>query len=295
MVQRDDQDLAPKFVGAVMQATSILRSLARMGEPMGVAAIAREAGVSTSTCFNILRTLANERLISFNPAQKTYQMGLGVLEFTVPLLGANQADLIRPELIRLSQERACLVCLWHVTDNERIVLVDSISSGNIVRIDIQVGSRLPAWVGAVGRCYAANQNLSDSALRKQFGKLQWQSPPSFEEYCRDVQEARATGYAFDPGNLFRGVDIAGTLVTDTRGTARFGLSMIAIAGQMDANALKEAALDMRDAADWISETLFGAHRGQRQIERKAAASDIAAGSSRRRKSNASKAHQDAAE
>jgi DNA-binding IclR family transcriptional regulator len=270
MVQRDDQDLAPKFVGAVMQATSILRTLARMGEPAGVAAIAREAGVSASTCFNILRTLANERLISFDPAQKTYQMGLGVLEFTVPLLGANQADLIRPELIRLSQERPCLVCLWHVTDNERIVLVDRVSSGNIVRIDVQIGSRLPAAVGAVGRCYAANQKLSDAALRKQFARLQWQSPPGFEEYKRDVAEARRTGYAFDPGNLFRGVDIAGALVTDTRGTARFGLSVIAISGQMKHDDLKAAALDLRDAADWISETLFGAVRGQRQIDRRAA-------------------------
>src|SRR3954447_23514735 len=40
-----DQDLAPKIVGAVANAVSILRAMAQTGAPVGVAAIARDTGV----------------------------------------------------------------------------------------------------------------------------------------------------------------------------------------------------------------------------------------------------------
>lgn len=266
-----NQDPTPKFVGAVGNAVSILKSLAQLGEPAGVAAIARDAGVSVSTCFNILRTLASERLVAFDPHQKTYRIGLGILELSVPLLGANQADLIRPELERLASERSCLICLWQVTESERIVLVDRVSKARTVRVNMSFGSRLPAFVGAVGRCYAAHRNLSHAKLAKRFAELQWQSPPSFDDYVNEVEQAARDGFAFDLGQLFVGLEIAGALVTDANDKARFGISGIAISGQMPKGALEALAADLRDTADWISETLFGLSRGVRQSRRKALA------------------------
>lgn len=83
-----------KFVGAVENAISILRFLTHDYAASGVARIARETGINVSTTFNILRTLANEGLISMNPSTKEYSPGLGLLEFSVPLLGTNQIDLL---------------------------------------------------------------------------------------------------------------------------------------------------------------------------------------------------------
>src|SRR5260370_18195899 len=107
MRKRANQDLAPNFVGAVGNAVSILRSLAHSSEPAGVAAIARNAGVSVSTSFNILRTLASERLVVFDPESKTYRIGLRMLEFSVPPLGSSQAACIPPPLNRLHRQRSC--------------------------------------------------------------------------------------------------------------------------------------------------------------------------------------------
>ena len=59
-----------KFVGAVENAISILRFLTHDYAASGVARIARETGINVSTTFNILRTLANEGLISMNPSTK---------------------------------------------------------------------------------------------------------------------------------------------------------------------------------------------------------------------------------
>jgi len=271
MSQATDQAPAPKIVGAVANACSILRVLAQAGEPMGVATVARATNVSVSTCFNILRTLAAERLVEFDEAAKSYRLGVGMLEFSVPLLGVNQVDLIRPELHRLSAEHNSLICLWQITETERVVLVDRIASGSNVRVDMSLGARLPAYVGAVGRCYAALSDLNYTDLKANFDGLKWQAPPTFEGYLADVQQAAIDGYAFDFGTLFVGVEIAASIVTDASGRTRLGISGINIAGQLQRSDLKRLAVDIRNSADWISETLFGVSKGLRQADRRAAA------------------------
>lgn len=270
MRKTDDQAPTPKIVGAVANAISIMRFLAQANEPMGVAVIARQTNVSASSCFNILRTLASERLVEFDETEKTYRIGAGVLEFSVPLLGVNQVDLIRPELLRLSDQHNSLICLWHITENERVLLVDRVSTGKTVRVDMSHGSRLPAYVGAVGRCYAASANLDSSELKTRFDAVQWQSAPPFETYLADVERAKGDGYAFDLGQLFIGLEIAASIVTDATGKPRLGISGINIAGQLQRRELEKLAVDLRNSADWISETLFGASKGIRQAERRAA-------------------------
>ena len=272
MSQTADQAPAPKIVGAVANAVSILRVLAQAGEPMGVAAISRTTNIGVSTCFNILRTLATERLVDFDDHAKTYRIGAGVLELSVPLLGINQVDLIRPELQRLSAEHNSLICLWQITESERVVLVDRIATGRNVRVDMSIGARLPAYVGAVGRCFAALADLKKEDLREKFDKLQWQNPPLFDDYLAQVEQAKRDGYAFDLGKLFIGVEIAASIVTDSSGKLRLGVSGINIAGQLQRRNLDRLAIDIRNSTDWISETLFGVTRGVRQANRRAAGS-----------------------
>lgn len=51
---------------------------------MGATQIARETGLNVSSAFNILRTLTHEGVLSFDPATKTYRIGMGLLEVAAP-------------------------------------------------------------------------------------------------------------------------------------------------------------------------------------------------------------------
>mgnify|MGYP000442229795 CR=1 FL=1 len=115
-------DTGQKLVPAVQNAMIIMRLLAASGRPMGATQIAREAGLNVSSAFNILRTLSHEGLLSFDPEAKTYVIGMGLMEFAAPLLGANPADLIRPTLTAIAQEHQVAIALWQITANERIEL-----------------------------------------------------------------------------------------------------------------------------------------------------------------------------
>ncbi|HBT02125.1 MAG TPA: IclR family transcriptional regulator [Citreicella sp.] len=250
-------DTGQKLVPAVQNAMSILRLVAAQGRPMGATQIARETGLNVSSAFNILRTLSHEGLLSFDPAAKTYRMGMGLLEFAVPLLGANPADVIRPALTAIAQDHQTMIALWQITPTDRIVLTDRFTAPNILHAVLAQNSRLPVFSGAIGRCYAATKGLTEAQTRKGFATVRWQDAPSFESYWADVLKARDTRTACDRSQLFRGLDIVASLARDAGGVPRLGMSSITIAGQQTDESLAAIATALAGAAAQIERCLFG--------------------------------------
>jgi len=250
----------PRSVGAVVNALSILRYLARSGTPTGVSAIARATGVTPSTTFNILRTLATERLVVFDTEAKTYRLGFGVVELAVGLLGTNHGDLIRPELERLALNSGALMCLWQVTDTNRVVLIDRVWDPDTIRVDLPLGKRLPSLIGAVGRAIAASGTLDEDDLRLRFARLRWQDPPGFQGYLDSVTQARATGYGLDLGNLFRGVNSVAAVVHDHAKKPRYGISGVVLGGQTSLEEMHRLGRELTEVAERIGAALFAARQ-----------------------------------
>ena len=253
-----DEITQTRPVGALVHALSILRYLSARGRPEGVSVIARATGVNGSTCFNILRTLVAEGLVVFDDTDKTYRPGVGLVELAVGVLGANPADMIRPELERMALDHRALMCLWHITGDDRIVLIERAFDPAATRVDLPVGKRLPAYSGGVGRALAAHRGLSRDDLCAPFAALRWQSPPGFDAYADSVADAARLGYAVDLGELYIGVDVVGSIVTDARGVARYGISSITLAGQIDATARHAIGVDIANTCRRIGGALFAA-------------------------------------
>lgn len=249
-------ETGPRSVGAVVHALRILRHLAGRGRPEGVTAIARATEINTSTCFNILRTLAAEGLVSFDAEAKTYRMGLGAMELAAGLIGASHTDLIRPEMERLAHASGAVIGLWHVTGDGRLVLIDRAFAPSAVRIEIAPGRRLPAYAGAVGRVVAALERPAPSALRRGFQRVRWQRPVEYADWAAEVTAAARDGYALDRGRMFAGVDSAGAAVADRSGRVRYGLSGICIEGQLAEAHLHDLGRELRGLGRRIGAALF---------------------------------------
>ncbi|MCA0203664.1 MAG: IclR family transcriptional regulator [Proteobacteria bacterium] len=257
-----DEAASQRPVGALVHALRILRHLAALGRPAGVNAISRATGVSPSTCFNLLRTLAAEGLVTFDASDKSYRPGLGLVELAVGVLGTNPGDLIRPELERLARQYRVLMCLWHITGDDRIVLIERAFEPAATRVDLPLGKRLPAYTGGVGRVLAAQRRLPEAEIRRHYDALRWESPPpDFAAYRASIEEAGRQGYAEDLGQLYVGVDVVGALIVDAAGEARYGMSSISLAGQMDAGARRAIGEDLVRTCGRIGHSLFAAPRG----------------------------------
>ncbi|HZD25694.1 MAG TPA: helix-turn-helix domain-containing protein, partial [Alphaproteobacteria bacterium] len=197
-----------KLVGALVGGIRIMRYLNAATEPVGVNRVARDLALNPSTAYNLLRTLVYERLAVFDPERKTYAPGPGLAD-----LGAGMQDftahirLVRAHLRDLAARNDVTAILWHRSDDEHAVLIDGVESPANVHIRMDLGQRLPLFVGAMGRCFAAHEGLGREALRERFSHLRWQTPLSFDDYEKGVEAVRRQGYAVDTGDFAQGVTI----------------------------------------------------------------------------------------
>lgn len=245
-----------KPVGAVLAAIRILRFLDAARGPAGVNQIARGANVIPSTCFNILRTLAHERLVTFDPTTKTYELGFGLAALAKSALEQGSlVKLVRPHLERLARQHEVTTTLWYRIGDDRVMLVDSAESGGAIRIRMNVGQRLPLLVGAFGRCMAASEGLSKAALERRFRSLRWATPMAFNSYYKQVQAARADGFAVDRENFAKGITTASSAVLAPDGRPIMAISAVTFSAQIQGKSLKQLCIAIRDSAAEITSAL----------------------------------------
>ncbi|HEY1981461.1 MAG TPA: IclR family transcriptional regulator C-terminal domain-containing protein [Xanthobacteraceae bacterium] len=245
---------AATSVPAIMHAVRILRYLSQR-KATGVTIIAQDTGISASSCFNILRTLAGQGLVKFNSRTKTYSLGVGMAEIASGLFGGSSLKSIRSSLDRIAKEYGVLLAIWHITIEEHVVLIERIFPDLRARVELQLAQRLPAFAGAVGRSIAAVQSASHDLLRKRFKEIRWQTPTTFEEYLAGVQRARKLGYAIDDGRLIRGVNSVAVPLLGPNGP-HLGISGVTIAGQVSPEDLNRLGADLHSVV-----TAYSTRRG----------------------------------
>lgn len=245
-----------KTVNALARGIAILCYLEEREEPAGVVQIARDLEINASTCFNLLRTLAHERLVVFDPATKKYTPGLRLLELARGVLKQRgYVQLVHPRLERVADKYSVSVMLWQLVSPSRALLVDLAESRTPVRVHISVGQRLPSLIGSLGRCFAGHLGLQKEQVRAMFKELRWQNAPTFKQYWSEVEEARRNGYAFDIGRYNANFTTVAAPILGLDGNAEMAISAIAFVNDLDEAKLQRLASDLRQAADEVSRAL----------------------------------------
>lgn len=245
MISVPDELSPPQKAGTVSQTLALLRFLSTTSRPMGVNAIARELGMAPSSCFKILKQLYEEDFAEFDPETKCYSLGGGaVLLARGALDPGNTFALIRPILEDFALSAGCALGFWRRISNGRIVLAGFVENPGMMRIHMSVGQRLPMYVGAVGRAFAAGSQLSRDQIEREYKLLRWQSPPSLDEYYAQILECRETGYAVDQNNFALGVTTVATGFPDPDGVMSYGISAIRLLGQTSSEEIHQIGTDL---------------------------------------------------
>jgi DNA-binding IclR family transcriptional regulator len=256
LLENDASQEPSKPVNALARGIAILRYLEAREEPVGVVHIARDLGINTSTCFNLLRTLVHERLVVFDSANKKYAPGLGLLELAHGVLKhGGHVRLVHPRLEYIADRYSVTVMLWQLVSPSRALLVDLAESPTPIRVHMSVGQRLPSLIGALGRCFAAHLGLPKARLREMFKELRWQNPPTFKQYWSEVEQARRDGFAVDIGRYNKNFTTVGAAILGPDGVATMAISAIAFSNDLDQARVLHLASDLRAAADDVSRAL----------------------------------------
>lgn len=239
-------------VPAVTRAVAILRFLARSDEPAGVNPIARELGLVPSTCMHILRVLQDEGLVDFDSRTKRYSIGIGILPLARSALRKNTfSTLVQPLLSELSEEFNVTSIATQLAEPSQMVVIALSQSTLPFRLQVDLGSRFPALISATGRLFAAFNVKDTEALQTEFAKLVWDHPPSFEDWCAEVEQSRAQGYAVDRGTYISGVTVIAVPVFNSTGRMVRSLVAIGISERMDDRQVPRLAQSMLELRDKI--------------------------------------------
>jgi IclR family acetate operon transcriptional repressor len=216
----------------VVQAVAILRHLGSLSDGAGVTAIARATRIGPSSCFNVLRTLVREDMVSFDPLTKLYRLGIGTVDLARTALGRDALiNAARLPMARMAETHDAAVGLWRLSAQERLILVGLAESDSATRIHMMVGQRQPAFAGASGRAVLSVRRLADAQILEAYAATRWQEAPGADRFLRQVRAAEARGWADDVGNINHGISTVATAICDRDGTVRFVLSLSIFSGR----------------------------------------------------------------
>lgn len=230
------------------RAIQVLKLLSVSDSAVGVNAIARELGMVPSSCLHILRALADDGLVHVDAKTKQYSLGLGVLSLARRLLGLNPLTKVaQSELDALAKKHGVTVTAVELDGRDRMVVVAMAQASTLMRIDVRVGSRFPAFISATGRCVAAGASLTAAQLEQRFKALDWSNPPRFRDWLQEVEETRRTGVGVDAGRYFAGYTVVAASV-QSKGEVHQAISAVGVSQQLTRRALTSLKKDLRASA-----------------------------------------------
>ncbi len=219
---------------------------------MGVNVIARSLGLVPSTCLHILRVLAREGLVKFDPLTKLYSPGMGLLLLAGSAISASGfSAVVQPELQRLSRRYAVTAIGVEVVGLDYMIAVALSRAQSFVSLQIDVGSHFPALISATGRCVAAFGHFSWQELEARFRSLRWENAPSLSVWRDEIEQVREQGYSIDRGNYIGGVVIVAVPVLGGRSLTN-AIAAVGLVDQIDEVTAIAIAKDMRESAQAVA-------------------------------------------
>jgi len=246
---------------AVTRAVAILRLLGSGTDALGVNAIARTLNLVPSSCLHILRALVAESLVAVDPVTKRYSLDAGLLSLANRVLHQdNFSQDVAPYLDRIAAQFGTTCVAVRITGLRHQVVLALSRADVLFQLQVDVGSRFPALITATGYCCAAFGGYRPATLRQEFERLDWDEPPLFENWMRDVEATRRTGFGVDIGQYIRGASLIAAPVYRAGALISHALVAVGLSAQLDTDRIAKLGGELVLAAETLSQP--GADRSE---------------------------------
>lgn len=245
-----------RAVPAVTRSIAILRLLGEMKQGLGVKAIADSLGLVPSTCLHILRVLVSEELVRMDPDTKRYTLGSGMIRLAKSVLDKGGfAQLVQPVLDQIAAAYGVTAMGVEITRRESVVVLALSKSNQPFRLHTDVGSEFSNLISATGRLVAAHSDENWTQLRKKFNAITWDKAPAFDSWKKEVEQARARGWALDRDNFVEGLTVVAVPLFDGAGHMTHTLVAAGLSGHLTAAAAQKMASELKREVLTLSDLL----------------------------------------
>lgn len=240
-------------VNAIANGYAILKLLAVQEAAQGVTDIAKSTGISPSSCFNILRTLVDLNLATFDDKTKGYSLGPGIFELARD--GMSHDTIVaaaQPVLLALAQKHNATFSLWEILNNDEAALIAMGENSSPARLSLQIGSRQPIGAGSTGRANLSMHKENTAWLKTKFSEVNWEGPITFEEYLNDINKARENGFAVDRDKYYLGISTVSTAFDESKTGRRYCLTAVLLSGAHNAESIDLVGQVLQSAASKLA-------------------------------------------
>lgn len=215
------------MVQSLIKALDILELLDKKGE-MGISEISESLGQEKSTVHRLISTLKFKGYVIQNPSNQKYSNSFKLFEMgnnVVEELGLRrQAQPFMEELAEKSHEAVNLAIL----DGRYMLYIDKIESSETIKVDLNIGKRLPSYCTGLGKAmlaYIPEERLEELFKGEKFTKFTKNTVSSLAELKEQLKRIRERGYSIDNEEYVAGLVCVAAPVMSFRGEVVAALSI----------------------------------------------------------------------
>ncbi|MFA0888752.1 MAG: IclR family transcriptional regulator [Synergistales bacterium] len=188
-----------QILDSVLRTFSIVELLAKKGE-LGVTGIAEEVAMDKSSVYRILATLKRIGYVCQNPSNRKYSNTSKFARLGSPSIElADLRDRAHRVLAAMAEEAGEAASLG-VLEGRDILYIDTIQCSGLIRVNLPIGQKLPAYCSALGKAILAF--MIESEVVALFGDEPfWTPTPRTVASCGallpELRIVRAQGFARD--------------------------------------------------------------------------------------------------
>lgn len=218
---------------AIRRAVEVARAVAQLqGAGATLSRVAHATGFNITTTFRILRSLTEERLLRYDPAEQHYYVG--PFAFELGLAASKDARVSaawRNTVDDIARQTRFTTYLVARANNEAVCLMCVEGSSPLRAVPIEVGQRVPLGVGSAALALLASLDDAEIAriIASQESRLDLfvANGAKPDVIWKRVTDIRRCGYAVNPGELISGITGIGLAVLPHRGMTQFAICVAA--------------------------------------------------------------------
>ena len=228
------------FINSLARGFKLLEKMAEAGEPLTLSQVAKAMQMTLPTAYRFLYTLKAIDFIEKEPDRKAYRITPKVLKLGYGVFKSSELwNTAHPHLLRASQKYGETFNLA-ILEKDQILYIDRIKTHSILTINLEIGSKLPAYCTSMGRVLLAwlpRQEARRRLLLNPLEKHTGRTETDIDKLQSILADVRNNGFAVNEGELAHELCSAAAPILNREGEVVAALNMAVNAARHDANYL----------------------------------------------------------
>ena len=195
------------FVPGLARGLRVLAVIAEADEPLTIAQIGKELGISRSSAFRITYTLNHLGFLATDKSDKLYDLGPKVLGLGFSYLNRQGVIKIAKPYLEKLRDQTEISSHLAIREGKEVLYLDNIISKSSFVSNISTGERRPVYASPLG--WLLMVDLYENEIRDLFKDVEFKShtehtPNNVDELLKRVKKAADDGYVISRGFVSRG-------------------------------------------------------------------------------------------